>query len=90
MRISNDEIEVAGDALWFVKLKGAEDEAQVRLWTRLQPIRTGDYGGSAAAELEPEERDAVVRALRFVPNEIELDEDEQRLLDRLSAADDAA
>ena len=90
MRLSNDEIEVACDTLWFVKLKGAGDGAQERLWTRLQPIRSGDYGGAAAAELEPEERDAVVRALRFVPNEIELDEDEQRLLDRLSAADDAA
>jgi len=90
MRLSSDEIEVACDALWFVKVKGAEDEAQERLWTRLQPIRSGDYGGSAATELEPEERDAVVRALRFVPDEVELDEDEQRLLDRLTAADDAA
>lgn len=90
MRLSNDEIEVACDVLWFVKLKGAEDAAQERLWTRLQPIRTGDYGGSAATELAAEERDSVVRALRFVPSEVELDEDERRLLDRLTAADDTA
>ena len=85
MHLRNDEIEVVCDALWFVKLQGAEDEAQKRLWTRLQPIRTGDYAGT---ELEPEERDAVVRALRFVIDRVKLDEDEQRLLDRLTAADD--
>jgi hypothetical protein len=90
VHLRNDEIEVVCDALWFVKLRGAEDEAQERLWTRLQPLRTGEYGGSAATELEPEERDAVIRALSYVTDEVELDEDEQRLLDRLTGVDDTA
>jgi hypothetical protein len=85
VHLRNDEIEVVCDALWFVKLQGGEDEAQERLWTRLQPIRTGDNGGT---ELEPEEQDAVVRALRFVTDRVKLDVDEQRLLDRLAGADD--
>jgi hypothetical protein len=63
---------------------------QERLWQRLQPIRTGDYGGSATIELEPEEEEAVVRALRYCVDQVELDDDEQRLLVRLTVADDAA
>jgi hypothetical protein len=89
VHLRNDEIEVVCDALWFVKLRGAEDEAQERLWTRLQPIRTGDYGESVTV-LEPEERDAAVRALSYVTDEVELDADEQKLLDRLTGADDIA
>jgi truncated hemoglobin YjbI len=89
VHLNNDEIEVACDALWFVKVKGAEDGVQERLWTRLQPIRTGDYGGSVSTKLEPEERDAVVRALESAADEVPLDTDEHELLVRLTADDPA-
>ena len=79
MILTNDEIEVACDALWSVKLWGAWEDAQERLWTRLQPIRTGDFGGSATIDLEPEEEAAVARALRRCAEEIELDQDKRRL-----------
>ena len=86
--LSNDEIEVACDALWSVK--GWWHDDQRRHWERLQPICRGDYGGSATIELKPEEEAAVVRALRCCVDQVELDEDEQRLLVRLIVADDAA
>jgi hypothetical protein len=88
--LNSDEIEVACDALWFVKSRNAGDEVQERLWTRLQPIRQGDYGGSAETELEPEERAAVVRALWYCTDEVELDDDETELLVRLTSSDDPA
>jgi hypothetical protein len=81
--LDNDEIEVACDVIWFVKRRGAVDLAQQRLWDRLQPLRTGDYGGSAATELTQEEASATLRALRYCADELPLDEDEQRLLRRL-------
>jgi hypothetical protein len=81
--LSNDEIEVACDALWFKKSREAADEAQERLWDRLQGVRTGDTGGSAFAELTPKEANAVVRALRFCEKEIALEDEERRLLVRL-------
>ena len=87
--LSSDEIEVTCDALWSVKLWGAWEDAQERLWWRLQPIRTGDFGGSATIDLEPEEEEAVARALRRCAEEVELDQDERRLHARLAAADDA-
>jgi len=88
--LSNDEIEVACDALWSVKGWAGWDGDQERLRERLQPIRTGDYGGSATIELEPEDEGAVVRALRCCGDQVELDEHEQRLLVRLTVADHAA
>jgi len=60
------------------------------LWERLQPLRAGDYGGSATIELTPEEEAAVGSALHCCVDQVELDEDEQRLLLRLTVADDAA
>ena len=90
MVLNNDEIEVACDALWLVKLRGAWDDAQERIWLRLQPVRTGDYGGSATVELEPEEEAAIARALRCGIGRVELDEDEERLLVRLTDGYDAA
>ena len=81
--LTNDEVEVACDALWFAKTRAAADEAKERAWNRLQDLRTGDYGGSASAELTPNEADALLRALRFCAAEIPLDEDERRLLVRL-------
>jgi len=65
--LSNDEIEVACDALWSVKRWAGWDDDQERLWERLRPIRTGDYGGefeddetifaeSATPRLEPSSR----------------------------------
>ena len=83
-RLDNDEIEVSCDALWFVALRSQLDAAQQRLFDRLQPLRTGDYGGSAATELDDDEREAVVSALRRCSDEIELDTDERALLARLS------
>ena len=83
MRLDNDEIEVACDALWFVKSRAAADDAQERLWVRLQAVRTGDFGGSADADLSPEDVEAILRALRFCADNIALDDDEQRLLLRL-------
>jgi hypothetical protein len=85
--LDNDEIEVACDALWFVKRRGAVDEVQERLWDRLQALRTGDYGGSAQVDLAPGEIEAMARAMRYAADEIALDEDEQRLLARLAAPD---
>jgi hypothetical protein len=87
MHLNNEEIEVACDALWLVKQRGVEDEIQSRLWERLQPIRTGDYGGSAETELEPDERAAVIRALRFGSDVVALDGDENELLVRLTDDD---
>jgi hypothetical protein len=90
MVLNNDEIEVACDALWSVKLRGAWDDAQELVWRRLQPVRTGDYGGSATVELEPEEGAAIARALRYSSDQVELDDDEDRLLVRLTEGYDAA
>jgi len=81
--LSSDEIEVACDALWFVKSRGRADYVQERLWDRLQWLRTGDFGGSARAELDNVEAAAAVRALHFVTDAVRLDEDEERLLQRL-------
>ena len=83
-RLENDDIEVACDALWFVALRTGLDAMQQRLWDRLQPLRTGDYGGSAATELDDGERDTVAAALRSCADEIELDGDERALLARLT------
>jgi hypothetical protein len=87
MHLNNDEIEVTCDALWFVKQQGVEDEIQARLWERLQPIRTGAYGGPAETDLEPDERAAVIRALRFGSDAVALDVDENELLVRLTGDD---
>ena len=60
--LSNDEIEVACDLLWFVKREAALSDVAGELWERLQPIRHGDYGGAAATDLSSEEARAVVDA----------------------------
>jgi hypothetical protein len=82
--LDSDEIEVACDVLWFVKRGAVADTVQERLWGRLQPLRHGDYGGSAQVELARAEIEAILRALRSVASEVGLDEDEQRLLARLA------
>ena len=81
----NDELEVACDALWFVKRRDAADAAQQRLWDRLQTVRSGDYGGSASTDLAPEEVSATLRALHSCSEQIALDDDERRLLGRLES-----
>ena len=83
MLISNDEIEVTCDVLWFAKTNGNIDETQQRLFDRLQPIRTGDYGGTASTEVDAEETAAIVRALRLCYVEVGLDGDESALLAKL-------
>ena len=85
MLVNNDEIEVACDALWFVKSRSAADDAQKRLWDRLQRLRTGDFGGSARADVSRDEAAAALRALRFCAEEVALDQDERRLLLRLES-----
>ena len=84
MLIGNDEIEVSCDVLWFAKTTGSIDATQQRLFDRLQPIRTGDYGGSASTEVDAEEITAIVRALRLSDVEVGLDEDERALLTKLT------
>ena len=81
--LNNDEIEVLCDALWFVRNGSDLSSVQQRLWDRLQPLRTGDYGGAAGTELTDDERIAVVSALRHCATEVDLDDDERTLLARL-------
>ena len=81
--ISNDELEVACDVLWFAKTTGQMDEAQRRLFDRLQPIRAGDYGGTASTEVDADEIAAILRALSLCATRVGLDGDESALLARL-------
>jgi hypothetical protein len=85
MKLGNDELEVACDALWFVKTRDLASAAQDELWDRLQALRSGDYGGDAQAKLSPVETAAVAQALRVCADATPLDDDEQRLLDRIAA-----
>ena len=50
------------------------------LWERLQPIRHGDYGGTASTDLSAEEAYAVVNAGEFARSRLPLDNDETDLL----------
>jgi hypothetical protein len=85
MLLSNDVVEVACDALWFVKGQAVADDAQERAWTRLrlQESRSGDLAGSGSAELTSNEANAIARALRVCADTTPLDESEHRLLLRL-------
>jgi hypothetical protein len=81
--LSNDEIEVACDLLWFVKREATLSPVAETLWERLQPIRHGDYGGSASTNLSSEEASAVVDAGEFTHPRVALDDDESALVTRL-------
>jgi hypothetical protein len=81
--LDNDEIEVTCDLLHFVMVKSELSDVAAALWERLQPIRHGDYGGTAATELSAEEARAVVDAGDFTHGRIPLDEDETALVTRL-------
>ena len=81
--LSNDEIEVACDLLWFVKRESDLSTVGEALWERLQPIRHGDYGGSASTELSLDEARAVIVAGEFSSSRVPLDEDETALVSRL-------
>jgi hypothetical protein len=81
--VSNDEIEVACDLLWFVKREAGLAGVGETLWERLQPIRHGDYGGSASTELSLDEARAVVAAGEFTHPRVALDDDEAALVSRL-------
>ena len=81
--LNNDEIEVACDLLWFVKDKGAASSVGEALWERLQPIRHGDYGGSASTHLSLDEARVVIDAGEFTHPRVPLDEDETALVTRL-------
>jgi hypothetical protein len=84
--IDNDEIEVACDLLRFVKTRAALPADAEALWQRLQPIRHGDYGGTAATVLSRSEAAAVIAAGRFTDPLVPLDEDETGLVERLAHA----
>lgn len=81
--VNNDEIEVACDLLWFVKREAGLSGVAEALWERLQPIRHGDYGGSASTELSLDEARAVIVAGEFTHTRVPLDEDETALVSRL-------
>jgi hypothetical protein len=81
--LSNDEIEVACDLLWFVKREADLSRIGEDLWERLQPIRHGDYGGTASTQLSQEEARAVVDAGDFTHPRVPLDDDETALVVRL-------
>jgi hypothetical protein len=53
------------------------------LWERLQPIRHGDYGGTASTHLSTDEARAVVDAGEFTHPRAPPDEDEAALVTRL-------
>ena len=84
--LTNDEIEVACDLLWFVKTKAALPADAEVLWERLQPIRHGDYGGNAATVLSRSEAAAIIAASRFTDPLVALDADEATLVSRLEEA----
>jgi len=81
--LNNDEIEVACDLLGFVKREADLSCAAEALWKRLQPIRRGDYGGTASADLSLDEARAVIDAAEFTHPHVALDDDETALLMRL-------
>ncbi len=83
--LSSDEIEVACDLLWFVKREEGLSGIGEALWERLQPIRHGDYGGTAATELSEDEARAVIAAGEFTDPRVPLDEEEGALVTRLRA-----
>ena len=83
--LSSDEIEVACDALWFLKQREGLSEAGSQLWDRLQPIRRGDYGQQGpTVALSAEEADIIKAALDAVDTSGGIDPDERALAHRLS------
>jgi hypothetical protein len=81
--LNNEEIEVACDLLWFVKREVGLSGVAEALWERLQPIRHGDYGGSASTELSVDEARTLIVAGEFTQPRVPLDEDETALVSRL-------
>jgi hypothetical protein len=81
--LSNDEIEVACDLLWFVKCEAELTGVAESLWERLQPIRHGDYGGNASTNLSVDEARVVIEAGEFTHPRVALDDDESALVSRL-------
>jgi hypothetical protein len=81
--LNNDEIEVACDLLWFVRCETGLSGVAEMLWERLQPIRDGDYGGTASTDLSTDEAYAVVDAGEFARSRLPLDNDETDLVMRL-------
>ena len=67
----------------FVKREAQLSEVGQALWERLQPLRHGDYGGSAS--LTTDEAHAVIGAGEFTDPRVRLDPDESALIGRLRA-----
>ena len=82
---NNDEIEVACDLLWFVKSEAGLAGVAETLWERLQPVRYGDYGGSASTDVSVDEARAIIEAAEFDQARVPLDDDERELVSRLRA-----
>jgi hypothetical protein len=83
--LSSNEIEVACDALWFLKQNGHLSEAGSCLWDRLQPHRTGDHGHQQpAVALSTVEQHLVKTALDLVDADVGMDPEERALSNRLS------
>jgi len=85
LRLSSDELEVACDALWFVKGRGGLDAAGQALWDRLQPLRHGDYGGLGSVNLTGQEAQGVGAALERVESGVGMDDHERALSRRIEA-----
>jgi hypothetical protein len=81
--VTNDEIEVICDLLWFIKREAELPVVAEALWQRLQPIRHGDFGGTAQAELSVNEAVVVVEIADVGQRRAPLDDDETVLVTRL-------
>lgn len=81
--LSNDEIEVACDLLWFIKNDGELSRVAEGLWQRLQPLRHGDYGGTGDVQLSADEAREVIRVAELDRRQVRLDADETALVSRL-------
>ncbi len=81
--ITNDEIEMVCDLVWFIRREAELPVVAEALWERLQPIRHGDFGGVAQTELSADEAVAVIEIADLGQRRVPLDEDEAVLVARL-------
>ena len=81
--LDNDEIEVACDLLSFVKRDADLSRVAQKLWDRVQPIRHGDYGGTASIEVSLDEAREILVAGESTHRRVPLDADESALVSRL-------
>jgi hypothetical protein len=82
IQISNDEIEVVCDLLWFIKRQDELPVVAEALWQRLQQTRHGDFGGSAQTALSADEALAVIEMADLGKRHVQLDADEAAVVAR--------